>query len=77
MISWGRSNNNSGWSSGRGFGRGKGGNHGGKSNTNNNKSDSKSNAEMKFLPHYSGKQLTHTYDTVKDHIILQIQKKFK
>ena len=57
---------------GRGFRRGRGGNHGGKSNaSSNNKNDSKSNAEMKFIPHYSGKQLTHTYDTLKDHIVLK------
>ena len=34
------------------------------------------NIEMKFMPHYSGKQLSHTYDTVKDHIVLQVQNFF-
>ena len=33
-------------------------------------SENKNNFEMKFVPHYSGKQLSHTYDTVKDHIVL-------
>ena len=32
---------------------------------------------MKFMPHDSGKQLSHTYDTVKDHIVLQVQKNFQ
>ena len=32
---------------------------------------------MKFVPHYTGKQQTMTYDTVKDHIIQQIQKTYK
>jgi len=32
---------------------------------------------MKFVPHYSRKQQVVTYDTVKEHIIQQIQKTFK
>ena len=38
---------------------------------------SNNNNEMKFVPHYSGEQLSHMYDTMKDHTILQIQKNFK
>ena len=34
-------------------------------------------SEMKFAPHYSGKQQGHTYDTVKDHIIQYVQKNLK
>jgi len=33
--------------------------------------------EIKFVPFYAGKQQTKTYDTVKEHIILQIQKTYK
>ena len=58
---------------------GRNGGQRGRSNprSNNNKNDNKNNIEMKFVPHYSGKQLSHTYDTVKDHIVLQIQKNFR
>jgi hypothetical protein len=38
---------------------------------------SSSTTELKFIPHYSGKQQTVTYDTVKDHIIILIQKTYK
>ena len=40
-------------------------------------STSKNNDEMKFTPHYPGKPQKITYDTLKDHIIIQIQKTFK
>ena len=68
-------------SSGRGSGRGYKSNSDSysKKNNNNNKSGSGNGgtAEMKFVPHYTGKQQTMTYDTVKDHIIQQIQKTYK
>jgi hypothetical protein len=40
----------------------------------NNRSTS---TELKFVPHYSGKQHMVTYNTVKDHIVNQIQNTFK
>ena len=43
----------------------------------NNKSRSSEKSEMKFVPHYSGKHQSNTYDVVKEHIILHIQKNFK
>ena len=65
--------------SGRGSGRGRDGGQRGRSNSRNsgNKNENRNNVEMKFVPHYSGKQLSHTYDTVKDHIVLQVQKNFR
>ena len=42
-----------------------------KSSTNN------SSTEIKFVPHYTGKQQMATYDTVKDDIVNQIQKTYK
>ena len=68
-----RNNNNQGRFSGRGFSRGRDGNQGNRSgakSNNSNKNDSRGNAEMKFVPHYSGKQLMCTYHTVKNHIVL-------
>ena len=41
--------------------------------TNNNSK----NEEIKFVPYYTGKQQMVTYDTVKEHVIQQIQKSFK
>ena len=73
-----RSNNNYNRGSGRGsgqsnrrFNRGRNFNRG-----NENHGNSQS-SEMKFIPHYTGKQQMVTYDSVKDHIVQQIQKSFK
>ena len=78
MSEWGR---NTSWGrfSVRGSGSGRDGGQRGRFNNNksSNKNDGKGNAEMKFVPHYSGKQLMYTYDTVKDHIVLQVQKNFR
>ena len=60
--------------SGRGQGRGPA--RGGKS-TSDKKSTTSTTTELKFVPHYSGKQQMVTYDTVKDHIVNHIQKTFK
>lgn len=46
-------------------------------NNNNSRNNNNNSNELKFTPHYSGKQQMATYDTVKDHIIVQIQKTFK
>ena len=35
------------------------------------------NQEMKFTPYYVGKQQGATFDTVRDHLLLQMQKTFK
>ena len=68
---WSRgSGRHSGWSRGR-FNSSRGS---GRTNSNSNNNF---NNEMKFVPHYSGRQQTATYDTVRDHIIQQIQKTFK
>ena len=68
----------------RGTGRGAGRSHskgrGNKSSpktNNNNKSNNNNNQEIKFVPHYSGKQQTVTYDTMRDHIETHIQKTVK
>ena len=69
----------------RGSGRGSGCSHskgqGTKSSSktsNSNKSSNNNNTqEINFVPHYSGKQQTVTYDTMKDHIETHIQKSFK
>src|SRR5210317_821031 len=49
------------------------GGHSGRGNNNNNSQS----GEMKFVPHYSGKQQVATYDTVRDHIVQQILRTFK
>ena len=70
-----RSNNNtnrSGRSGGRGNNNNRRSNHSNHNSNNNNK-----NVELKFVPHYSGKQQMVTYDTVKDHVIHQIQKNLR
>ena len=45
----------------------------------NQKSDDKDKDKIKFAPFYSGKmnQQNTTYDTMKDHILKQIQKTYK
>ena len=58
-------------------GRGSGRSGGRGNNNNNNRSGGTGKDEMKFVPQYSGKQQIVTYDTVKDHVILQIQKNYK
>ena len=84
MSGRGRSNhgdrgNNFGRSSGRGSGHfnNRRNNRNRNSNRGNNNNSNSHNSEMKFVPHYSGKQQMVTYDTVKDHIVQQIQKTFK
>ncbi|MEM7361640.1 MAG: hypothetical protein AAF335_01365, partial [Bacteroidota bacterium] len=77
MSGRGRFNRGAG-SSGRGNGQNSG--HGYRRNNHgNSNSNSKNNNkdEMKFVPHYVGKVQTKTYDTVRDHILQQIQKTFK
>ena len=69
---------------GRGSGRGSGRSGRSSSSFNsNNKSTTKTtssnnkNEEIKFAPYYTGKQQMVTYDTVREHVIQQIQKNFK
>ena len=70
---------------GRGAGRGRGRRTGrqGRGFSNRNKRNSYSNnnynnntTTLKFFPHSAGKQQSVTYDSVKEHIIKQIQKTF-
>ena len=73
-----RSNNNYNRSSGRGSGQfNRRNNRGRNSNRGNNNNSHSQSSEMKFIPHYTGKQQMVTYDSVKDHIVQQIQKSFK
>ena len=60
---------------GRGQGRGAG--RSSKPNQDNNKTSSSTTTELKFAPHYSGKQHMTMYDTVKDHIVIIVQKTYK
>ena len=64
----------SGRGSGRSSSRGRGstGRQRSTSTVNNNQTN-----EMKFAPHYPGKPQKVTYETLKDHIILQVQKTYK
>ena len=67
---------------GRGSGRGSGRSNGrGRGSTGRQRSTSTTNNsqanEMKFAPHYPGKPQKVTYETLKDHIILQVQKTYK
>ena len=86
MSGRGRQNNyGRGRSSGRGFrgnynnrsGNNSNNNSSNRNNNNRNNTQNKSNSELKFTPHYSGKQQMATYDTVKEHIIQQIQKTYQ
>ena len=62
----------------RGAGRGGRGSRRSQPGRGNNKGKQNTQkSEMKFAPHYSGKQQGHTYDTVKDHIIQYVQKNLK
>ena len=77
--SFGRSNT---YRSGRGSGRGPTRSSYRSSNYNDKKKTSASSqgtatAELKFAPHAPGKPQKVTYDSLKDHILLQIQKSFK
>lgn len=74
--------------SGQGKYQGRGSYHGGreqasrsgrlsKLNQEKRPTNAASMAEIKFVPHYSGKQQVVTYDTVKDSIINVIQKTYK
>ena len=76
----------SGRGRGRGTGSGRGGGRGFRSGRSNNnktntsrRSDDKDKDKIKFAPFYSGKtnQQNVTYDTVKDHVLKQIQKTYK
>ena len=68
----GRGRNNS--SRGRGRGRNHGRNFNG--NKNSNSYGNSNTIIYKFYPHTAGKQQSVTYDSVKDHIIKQIQKAY-
>ena len=68
----GRGRNNS--SKGRGRGRNHGRNY--NSNKNSNSYGNSNTIIYKFYPHTAGKQQSVTYDSVKDHIIKQIQKAY-
>jgi len=58
-----------GWKRGRQAGRGRG---------RNNKSKTSTSKEIKFYPHGGGSQQQNvTFDTVKDHIVQQVQKTYK
>ena len=56
-----------------------GGRNNNRNNTNrgNNTKNNPTTAELKFTPHYSGKQQMVTYDAVKEHVIQQIQKNYR
>ena len=80
----GRGRNNSGRgnyhfnrSSGRGSGQSNNRRNNRSRNSGRGSNNSSQSSEMKFIPHYSGKQQVVTYDTVRDHIVQQIQKTFK
>ena len=72
-------------------GRGRGGRgHGGRSNyrsgqknyrsgsdNNNNRNRNEEERKKVFEPHFAGRQHTDTYDSVKEQIVIQVQKSFK
>ena len=77
--SFGRSNT---YRSGRGSGRGPTRSSYRSSNCQDKKktsagSQGTATAELKFAPHAPGKPQKVTYDSLKDHMLLQIQKSFK
>jgi len=81
MSGRGRNNNRNNYSGNRNSGRvsrqwhnrrNPRGGYSGRGKSNNSQS-----GEIKFVPHYTGKQQVATYDTVKDHIVQQIQRNFK
>ena len=71
--------------SGRGKGRNTGSGRGGGQRPRSGRSKNNSQAtkkvddkeKMKFTPYYTGKQQGATYDTVKDHVIKQVQRTYK
>ena len=58
----------------RGRGRGRNNNNQGRGFQNNNNTKKQ---EIKFFPHQTGRQQSVTFDTVKDHILQNIQKNYE
>ena len=54
-------------------------NNRGSNSSNSGRGSNRSNGkqEIKFTPFYAGKQQGATYDTVRDHLFLQMQKTFR
>ena len=77
------SGRNNTYRSGRGSGRGPNTRSSYRSSYNQDKkktstsSQSATTAELKFAPHQPGKPQKVAYDSLKDHILLQIQKTYK
>ena len=64
---------------GRGFGRdkGRGNKNSGRGSNEKNNKNNKNNEEMKFAPQTGGKTSKVTFDAVKEHIIVSIEKNCK
>ena len=75
MSGRGRANGR-GFYRGRGAGRGHTQGRGGQSKIGTKSGNSTSSTEMKFNVNYGGKGTSATYDTVRDHVLHQIQKTF-
>ena len=74
MSGWGRYQDRGNYHGCRGSGKSSKPNSEKKNNTGSTSSNS---MEIKFVPHYTGKQQMMMYDTIKDHIINQIQNTYK
>ena len=73
----GRNSNNSRFSNRSGRSGNRSHNSNSRRGSNNSNNIKSNNVELKFVPHYSGKQQVVTYDSVKEHIIQHIQKNYK